>query len=343
LRTRAEQGEVAFGTIDTFLTWRLTGGAAHVTDPSNASRTLLMNLQTLNWDPELLDLFGVPAAVLPRIRTSSEVYGTTRGLGVLPDGIPVSGIAGDQQAALFGQACFSPGEAKCTYGTGAFVLVNTGPVPRASRHGLLTTVAWSLPGEVCYALEGSAFIAGAAVQWLRDGLGLIRSAAEIEPLARSVKDSGGVVFVPALAGLGAPYWRPRARGLITGIDRGTRAAHLARATLEGIALEIHDLCAAMQAESGDAFPVFKVDGGATANDLLMQMQADVLGVEVVRPRMVETTALGAAFLAGLAVGFWTSKDEIRRAWKTDRRFSPRMKPAARAELLERWRAAVEKA
>jgi glycerol kinase len=343
LRARAEQGEVAFGTIDTFLTWRLTGGAAHVTDPSNASRTLLMNLQTLNWDPELLDLFGVPAAVLPRIRTSSEVYGTTRGVGALPDGIPVSGIAGDQQAALFGQACFAPGEAKCTYGTGAFVLVNTGPVPRASRHGLLTTVAWSLPGEVCYALEGSAFIAGAAVQWLRDGLGLIRSASEIEPLARSVKDSGGVVFVPALAGLGAPYWRPRARGLISGIDRGTRAAHLARATLEGIALEIHDLVAAMQAESGEAIPVFKVDGGATANDLLMQIQADVLGVEVVRPRMVETTALGAAFLAGLAVGFWTSKDEIRRAWRTDRRFSPRMRPAARAELLERWRAAVEKA
>jgi glycerol kinase len=343
LRKRAEAGELAFGTIDTFLTWRLTGGAAHVTDPSNASRTLLMNLRTLEWDPELLGLFGVPGAVLPRIRTSSEVYGTTRGLGVLPDGIPVSGIAGDQQAALFGQACFAPGEAKCTFGTGAFVLVNTGPEPAFSERGLLTTVAWSLAGEVAYALEGSAFIAGAAVQWLRDGLGIVRKASEVEPLARRVKDAGGVVFVPALTGLGAPYWRPHARGLVTGIDRGTTAAHLARATLEGIALEIHDLVAAMQAESGRALPALKVDGGATANDLLMQLQADLLGVPVVRPRMVETTALGAAFLAGLAVGFWSSKDDIRRAWRTDRRFTPRMKGDVREAMLARWRVAVEKA
>jgi len=343
LRTRAEAGELAFGTIDTFLTWRLTGGAAHVTDPSNASRTLLMNLRTLEWDPELLELFGVPGAVLPRIRTSSEVYGTTRGLAVLPDGIPVSGIAGDQQAALFGQACFAPGEAKCTYGTGAFVLVNTGTEPAFSERGLLTTVAWSLAGEVAYALEGSAFIAGAAVQWLRDGLGIVRKASEVEPLARRVKDAGGVVFVPALTGLGAPYWRPHARGLVTGIDRGTTAAHLARATLEGIALEIHDLVAAMQAESGRALPALKVDGGATANDLLMQLQADLLGVPVVRPRMVETTALGAAFLAGLAVGFWSSKDDIRRAWRTDRRFTPRMKGDVREAMLARWRVAVEKA
>jgi len=343
LRKRAEEGDLAFGTIDTFLTWRLTGGAAHVTDPSNASRTLLMNLRTLNWDPDLLELFGIPGTLLPRIGLSSEVYGTTRGLRVVPDGIPVAGIAGDQQAALFGQACFAPGEAKCTYGTGAFVLVNTGTEPTLSKHGLLTTVAWSLPGEVAYALEGSAFIAGAAVQWLRDGLGLIRQASDVEPLARSVPDTGGVVFVPALAGLGAPYWRPRARGLITGIDRGTTAAHLARATLEGIALEIHDLAAAMQAESGKPFPVFKVDGGATANDLLMQMQSDLLGVPVVRPRMVETTALGAAFLAGLAVGFWKSKEEIRASWKTDRRFTPRMKGPEREELLARWRTAVERA
>ena len=343
LRTRAEAGELAFGTIDTFLTWRLTGGAAHVTDPSNASRTLLMNLRTLEWDPELLELFGVPGAVLPRIRTSSEVYGTTRGLAVLPDGIPVSGIAGDQQAALFGQACFAPGEAKCTYGTGAFVLVNTGTEPAFSERGLLTTVAWSLAGEVAYALEGSAFIAGAAVQWLRDGLGIVRKASEVEPLARRVKDAGGVVFVPALTGLGAPYWRPHARGLVTGIDRGTTAAHLARATLEGIALEIHDLVAAMQAESGRALPALKVDGGATANDLLMQLQADLLGVPVVRPRMVETTALGAAFLAGLAVGYWKSRDEIGRSWKMDRKFTPRMGGEARDRMHARWKWALERA
>ena len=340
---RAEKGELAFGTIDTFLTYRLTGGAAHVTDPSNASRTLLMNLRTLAWDPELLGLFHVPAAVLPTIRMSSEVYGTTRGVKVLPDGIPVAGIAGDQQAALFGQACFSPGEAKCTYGTGAFILENTGVEPVFSNRGLLTTVAWSLPGEVAYALEGSSFIAGAAVQWLRDGLGIIGQAAEVEALARSVPDTGGVVFVPALTGLGAPHWRPEARGLVTGIDRGTTAAHLARATLEGIALQIHDLAAAMQADSGKIFPVFKVDGGATGNDLLMQLQADLLGVPVERPRMVETTALGAAFLAGLAVGFWQSRDQIRQAWKKDRRFVPRMAAAERERLLKRWHEAVAKA
>jgi glycerol kinase len=342
-RRRAGKGEVAFGTIDTFLAWRLTGGKAHVTDPSNASRTMLMNLRTLMWDDELLDLFGIPPDVLPEIRMSSEVYGVTKGLRVLPDGVPVAGIAGDQQAALFGQACFAPGDAKITYGTGAFVLTNTGAEPVASRFGLLSTVAWAIPGEVAYALEGSAFIAGAAVQWLRDGLGIIRSAGEVEALARSVPDTGGVVFVPALTGLGAPYWRPHARGLVTGIDRGTTAAHLARATLEGIALHIHDLVAAMQAESGRALPELRVDGGATANGLLLQMQADLLGVPVVRPRMVETTALGAAFLAGLAVGFWGSKEEIRRAWRTDRRFAPRMRPEAREALLARWRAAVEKA
>jgi len=340
---RAEKGDLAFGTIDTFLAWRLTGGAAHVTDPSNASRTLLMNLRTLAWDPQLLGLFRVPAAILPTIRRSSEVYGTTKGLKVLPDGIPVAGIAGDQQAALFGQACFAPGDAKCTYGTGAFILANTGGEPVFSSRGLLTTVAWSLPGEVAYALEGSAFIAGAAVQWLRDGLGVIARAGEVEALARSVPDAGGVVFVPALTGLGAPHWRPEARGLITGIDRGTTAAHLARAALEGIALQIYDLAAAMQAESGKSFPVFKVDGGATANNLLLQTQADLLGVPVERPRMVETTALGAAFLAGLAVGFWKSRDEIRKAWKKDRRFVPRMAAAERESLLARWHRAVSMA
>jgi glycerol kinase len=339
-RREAEAGRLAFGTIDTFLTWRLTGGAAHVTDVSNASRTLLMDLATRRWDDALLSLFEVPRAVLPAIRSSSEVYGTTRGLRFLPDGIPVCGLAGDQQAALFGQACFTPGEAKCTYGTGAFLLQHVGERPVHSSRGLLATVAWEVGGEVAYALEGSSFIAGAAVQWLRDGLGLIRKAADIEPLARSVKDTGGVVFVPALAGLGAPHWQPEARGLIRGIDRGTTAAHLARATLEGIALSVFDLAEAMRVESGHAIPAFKVDGGACQNDLLMQTQADLLGVPVVRPRMIETTALGAAFLAGLAAGVWRGREEIRRVWKADRTFRPRMKSTAREALLARWRAAV---
>jgi glycerol kinase len=342
-RARAEKGELAFGTIDTFLAWRLTGGKAHVTDPSNASRTMLMDLRTRRWDPELLDLFGVPGAILPEIRMSSEVYGTTKGLRVLPDGVPVAGIAGDQQAALFGQACFRPGDAKVTYGTGAFVLANTGPEPVASGHGLLTTVGWAIPGEVAYALEGSAFIAGAAVQWLRDGLGIIRSASEVEALARSVPDTGGVVFVPALTGLGAPHWRADARGLVAGIDRGTRAGHIARAALEGVALEVHDLVTAMRQESRHPLPAIRVDGGACKNDLLMQMQADLLEVPVIRPKMVETTALGAAFLAGLAVGYWKSRDEIGKAWKVDRKFTPRMTGAARDRMLARWRWALERA
>jgi glycerol kinase len=340
-RERAAAGELAFGTIDTFLVWRLTGGAAHVTDVSNASRTLLMDLESLSWDPEMLGLFGVPAGILPRICGSSEVVGTTRGVPGLPDGIPVAGIAGDQQAALFGQACFAPGDAKCTYGTGAFILQNTGPRPVASKAGLLTTVAWRVGGEVQYALEGSAFIAGAAVQWLRDGLGIIRKASEVERLARRVKDSGGVVFVPALAGLGAPHWRPGARGLVTGIDRGTTAAHLARATLEGIAFQVHELAEAMRADSGVAIPTFRVDGGATRNGLLMQFQADLLGAPVERPRMVETTALGAAFLAGLAIGFWPGRDAIRKAFRVDRRFEPRMGAEEREAHLARWRRAVE--
>jgi glycerol kinase len=342
-RERAEAGRLAFGTVDTFLAWRLTGGRAHVTDVSNASRTLLMNLRTRAWDPELLALLGVPAAVLPEIRSSSEILGTTRGLKVLPDGIPVAGIAGDQQAALFGQACFEPGEAKCTYGTGAFLLQNVGPEPIVPRGGLLGTVAWKVGDEVSYALEGSSFIAGAAVQWLRDGLGIIARSADVEGLARSVADAGGVVFVPALAGLGAPYWRPEARGVIRGIDRGTTAAHVARATLEGIALLVHDLAEAMREESGRYFPAFKVDGGATANGLLMQFQADVLGVPVIRPRLTETTALGAAFLAGLATGVWRDRDALRRAWRQERRFAPRMSAQARNDVLARWRRAVEAA
>jgi len=342
-REQAAAGQVAFGTIDSFLVWRLTGGAAHVTDVSNASRTLLMDLRTREWDRELLDLFDVPRAVLPEIHPSSAVYGKTRAVKVLPDGIPVAGIAGDQQAALFGQACFAPGEAKCTYGTGAFLLQNTGAEPIFSSRGLLTTVAWSVGGEVCYALEGSSFIAGAAVQWLRDGLGIIKKAADVEALARSVKDSGGVIFVPALAGLGAPHWRPEARGLLRGIDRGTTAAHVARATLEGIAFLIHDLAEAMRAEAHRPIPVFKVDGGASQNDLLMQLQADLLGVPVERPRLIETTAFGAAFLAGLAAGVWKDREEIRKSWKVGKRFEPKIAPHEREALVARWRKALETA
>jgi glycerol kinase len=340
---KARAGSVAFGTIDTLLAWRLTGGVAHVTDVSNASRTLLMDLRTLEWDRDLLDLFGVPRSILPEIRPSSHVYGRTKGVKVLPDGIPVAGMAGDQQAALFGQACFAPGDAKCTYGTGAFLLQNTGPEPVFSSRGLLTTVAWSLGGEVSYALEGASFIAGAAVQWLRDGLGLIQRAADVEALAKRVKDCGDLVFVPALAGLGAPHWRPEARGVIRGIDRGTTAAHLARATIEGIAFLINDLAEAMRAEAHRPIPALKVDGGASQNDLLLQFQADLLGVPVERPRLIETTAFGAAFLAGLAVGVWKDKEEIRKGWKASKRFEPRMKPTQREAHLARWRRAIEAA
>jgi glycerol kinase len=340
-RAAATSGGLAFGTVDSYLVWRLTAGAAHVTDASNASRTLLFNLETQRWDPELLELLAIPSELLPEVRSSSEVYGVTRGVPGLPDGIPVAGCAGDQQAALFGQACFAPGDAKCTYGTGAFLLLNTGTRPVRSRNGLLTSVAWRIGGATSYVLEGSAFIAGAAVQWLRDGLGLITSAAEIEALARSVPDSGGVTFVPALVGLGAPHWRPEARGAIVGITRGTTAAHLARATLEGIALQIHDLAQAMCSDRGEPLGAFRVDGGAVANDLLMQLQADLLDTELVRPKVIETTAVGAGFLAGLATGVWQSTDAIAAAWQPDRRFAPMLSAEARSELLGRWRRAVE--
>jgi glycerol kinase len=341
-QVRAERGELAFGTIDSFLVHRLTGGAVHVTDVSNASRTLLLNLRSMEWDDMLLDLLHVPRAVLPEVRNSSEIYGTTRGLKVLPDGIPVAGMAGDQQAALFGQACFEPGESKCTYGTGAFLLMNVGTEPVASKSGLLSTVAWRLDGERAYALEGSAFIAGAAVQWLRDGLGLIGTAAEIEELARSVKDTGGVVFVPALAGLGAPHWRPSARGLLCGIDRGTTRGHLARAVLEGIAFQIHELALAMEADTGRAIPELKVDGGASQNDLLLQFQSDLLGRDVVRPKLIDTTAFGAAFLAGLAAGVWESKESIRAVWKQGKRFRPKLDDAGREAKLASWKNAIER-
>ncbi|MCY1082308.1 glycerol kinase GlpK [Archangium lansingense] len=342
-RKRAEKGDACFGTVDTWLVYKMTGGQAHVTDVSNASRTLLMDVNRLAWDEGMRTLFEVPAACLPEIRGSAESYGTTRGMKSLPDGIPISGMAGDQQAALFGQACFNPGESKCTYGTGAFLLMNTGDTPVFSKAGLLTTVAWKIGGKTSYALEGSSFIAGAAVQWLRDGLKVIKKAVDVEPLAASVKESGDVVFVPALAGLGAPHWRPEARGLFAGIDRSTTVAHLARAALEGVAMQIHDLAEAMRRDSGREIPSFKVDGGAAANNLMMQFQADMLGTEVVRPQNLQTTSLGAAFLAGLGAGVWSSTDAIRRAWKVDKVFKPKMKPEVRERYLTKWRRAVERA
>ncbi|MBI1946813.1 MAG: glycerol kinase GlpK [Deltaproteobacteria bacterium] len=339
---KAESGAALFGTIDSWLVHKLTGGKVHVTDATNASRTLLMSLKTCAWDPELLALFGVPKAALPTIASSSELYGATAGLSFLPDGIPVCGIAGDQQAALFGQACFSAGEAKCTYGTGAFLLLHTGSAIVPSSHGLLTTVASKLGDEVSYALEGAAFIAGAAVQWLRDGLGLITKASEIEALARSVDDTGEVCFVPSLAGLGAPHWRPDARGVLCGFSRDTHKGHVARAVLEGIALQNVDILRAMVGDAGK-LSVLKVDGGAAANDLLMQMQADLLDVPCVRPEVIETTALGAAALAGLAAGVFSSKDEVKRVWRENRTFRPTMSPADRERKLGVWARAVARA
>ena len=336
-------GNLLFGTIDTWLVYKLTAGVAHVTDVSNASRTLLMELRRLEWDDQMMSLLAVPPDVLPRIVSNAEEYGRTKGVKSLPDGIPVSGMAGDQQAALFGQACFQPGEAKCTYGTGAFLLMNVGPQPVASKAGLLSTVAWKLGPQTTYALEGSAFIAGAAVQWLRDGLGLIKKASDIEALAKKVKDTGSVVFVPALAGLGAPHWRPDARGIFAGISRDTNAGHLARAVLEGMALQIYELADAMRKDSGRDIPAFKVDGGAVANNLLMQYQADVLGTQVVRPRNAETTSLGAAFLGGLGAGVWESPDAIKQAWKADRVFFPKMPEDERAAHLKKWSDAVKRA
>jgi len=340
-RERAAKREILFGTIDSWLAWRLCG--AHATDPSNASRTLLFNIHSMSWDQELLDILGVPSECLPRICDNSEVLGHTKGLGFLPDGIPVAGMAGDQQAALFGQACFESGAAKSTYGTGAFILMNTGSRAVESHHGLLTTVGWRLNGETTYALEGSAFIAGAAVQWLRDGLGIIKSSDEIEALAASVPDSGGVVFVPALAGLGAPHWRPDARGLFTGITGGTTKAHIARAVLEGIALQIADILTAMEADTDLSLKELKVDGGAAANNLLMQFQCDILRTSTIRPTVLETTALGSAFLAGLAVGFWDSPDRVRDAWAVDSTFFPDMRDDEVEGHLAAWAAAVAKA
>jgi glycerol kinase len=348
LREQAERGVARFGTVDTFLIHRLTGGQRFVTDGSNASRTMLYNLAEQRWDAAMCSLLGVPLISLPEVVPSQGTCGVTCGVPGLPDGIPIAGIAGDQQAALFGQLCFAPGEAKCTYGTGAFLLMNTGAAPVASRNGMLTTLAWQRPGsdgepEVRYALEGSAFVAGAMVQWLRDGLGIIQSSAEVEPLARSVPDSGGVVAVPALAGLGAPHWRPEARGILTGLTRGTTRAHIARAVLEGIALMNTDLLAAMEADSGIRLEALRVDGGAAQNDLLMQLQADLLGVDIVRPAMLESTALGAALLAGLAVGVWASPEQLKASQRVDKRFTPTMPAAEVAALKSRWAEAVRRA
>ncbi len=341
-RARAERGELAFGTIDSFLLWRLTQGARHATDISNASRTLLMDLKTGEWDEELLKLFRVPAELLPEIVGNSEFYGEVRGVEGLADGTPICGMAGDQQAALFGQTCFGPGEAKCTYGTGAFLLMNTGSEPVSSRHRLLTTAAWRIGGQTTYALEGSAFIAGALVQWLRDGLGMIKDAAEIEELALSVPSSEGVVVIPSLAGLGAPHWNPGARGVIWGLTRGTTRAHIARAALEAIALQNVDILQAMERDLKEPLKVLKVDGGASSNNLLMQMQADFLNRPIIRPKMLETTALGAGLLAGLAAGVFSDLDEIRKTWREDARFEPTISTAARREHLQLWAEGIKR-
>jgi glycerol kinase len=339
-RARAKAGALAFGTVDTWLVWHLTGGRVHVTDASNASRTMLFDITKGDWDDELLKLFGVPRSMLPEVRSSSEVYGETTLLGAP---IPIAGIAGDQQAALFGQACTKPGMAKNTYGTGCFMLMNTGTKRIASKNNLLTTVAWRIGDRTEYALEGSIFIAGAVVQWLRDGLEFFRSAPEIEALARTVSDTGGVYLVPAFAGLGAPHWDQYARGTMVGLTRGTTKAHIARAALESIALQTMDVLAAMQADAGIKLRQLRVDGGASANDLLMQLQADLLGVPVVRPKVSETTALGAAYLAGLAVGFWKSQAEIARQWQVDETFTPAMKAPARKKIAAGWERALERA
>jgi glycerol kinase len=337
---RAKAGELAFGTIDSWLVWNLTGGRQHVTDASNASRTMLFNIHRGDWDDALLRLFGVPRAILPQVRSSSEVYGQT---SVFGGSIPIAGMAGDQQAALFGQACTRPGMVKNTYGTGCFMLMHTGRKPIASKHNLLTTVAWRIGDRTDYALEGSIFVAGAVVQWLRDGLGIIGSSSEVESLAAQVSDSGGVYLVPAFAGLGAPHWDAYARGTILGLTRGTTRAHLARAALEGIAYQVADVLSAMESDAKIRLRELRVDGGACVNNLLMQFQADLLGVPVVRPRVAETTALGAAYLAGLGVGFWKSQSEIATQWQADHRFIPAAKPVTRKRLMAGWAKALDRA
>lgn len=341
-RDKANRGELCFGTVDSWLTWNLTRGQVHATDVSNASRTMLCNINTLQWDEELLQLLDIPSSVLPEIRSSSEVYGHTQNI-LTAHHIPVAGIAGDQQAALFGQMCIHPGMVKNTYGTGCFMLMNTGEKPVTSRHNLLSTVAWQVNGITQYALEGSVFIAGAAVQWLRDGLGIIKTSKDVEALASSVADSDGVYLVPAFAGLGAPYWNAYARGTITGISRGTTAAHIARAAVESIAYQSMDVLSAMEADAGIAIKELRVDGGATANNALMQFQSDLLNCKVVRPQVTETTALGAAYLAGLAVGYWESLEEIQDQWQMDREFTSTMDDTERERFTKGWKRAVKTA
>jgi glycerol kinase len=341
-RARAGRGELAFGTVDAWLVWKLTAGRVHATDVSNASRTLCLDLASVDWDAEMLELLDVPRELMPMIVDSSGVCAETSDVGWLPAGVPIAGIAGDQQAALFGQACYEPGSAKNTYGTGCFALLNTGAAPVGSGHGLLTTIAWRIGGRTTYALEGSVFIAGAAVQWLRDGLGLVRAAAETQALAESVADTGGVYFVPAFVGLGAPYWDQYARGTIVGVTRGTTRAHLVRATLEAIAWQSRDVLEAMAADAKVRLAALKVDGGAVANDFLCQFQADVLDAAVMRPRIIETTALGAAYLAGLGAGVWRSLDALAARHPIERTFTPRMDADRRAHAYEGWRRAVER-
>ena len=338
-RQRAEQGRLRFGTVDTWLVWQLTGGRLHITDATNASRTMLFNIHTLQWDEELLRLFDIPRSLMPEVRSCSEVYGHTEAT-LFGQPVPIGGIAGDQQAALFGQLCTEPGSVKNTYGTGCFLLMNSGEKPITSANNLLTTIALSLGGRVTYALEGSIFVGGSVVQWLRDGLGIIRSSGEVEALAASVPDTGGVYFVPALTGMGAPYWAQYARGSITGISRGTTAAHIARAALEGIAFQTLDIVEAMQRDAGIPLRELKVDGGASRNNLMMQFQADILDTTVIRPRNPETTALGATYLAGLAVGYWDSVETIRRQWIVDSTFTPTPDRQRVEQAVKGWRVAV---
>ena len=341
-REKAEKGELAFGTIDTWLLWKLTGGEVHKTDYSNASRTLMFNIKTLEWDEALLKYLTVPKSLLPEVRPSSEVYGHTIP-SIIGASVPVAGMAGDQQSALFGQNCFSPGEAKNTYGTGCFLLMNTGEDLCMSKNGLVTTIAWGLDGKVEYALEGSIFVGGSAIQWLRDGLRLVDSAPDSEWVAKKVPDAGGVYMVPAFVGLGAPYWDMNARGMIIGLTRGTTKAHIVRATLDSLAYQTRDVLGAMEADSGNRLAALKVDGGAVANNLLMQFQADLLGVPVDRPQITETTALGAAYLAGLATGVWASKEELKKSWQLDTRFTPALDKKDADKLYKGWRKAVKHA
>ncbi len=338
-RDDAAKGELCFGTIDSWLLWKLTNGKVHATDVSNASRTMLYNIHNLSWDEGLLDIMNIPQNILPEVRSSSEVYGYTQNI-LTAENIPIAGIAGDQQAALFGQMCTQPGMIKNTYGTGCFMLMNTGEQPVISRNNLLTTIAWQINGKINYALEGSVFIAGAVVQWLRDGLQIIRSSKEIEELAKQVESNGGLYFVPAFAGLGAPYWNQHARGTIVGITRGTTSAHIAKAALESIAYQTMDVVKAMEADAGFTLKELRVDGGATANNFLMQFQSDILNTKVIRPKVTETTALGAAYLAGLAIGYWTNIEEIQQQWQVDKVFEPAMNEEKRKALSKHWQRAI---